>query len=87
MPDLKGILDVALIEFNRIRTYVVEAKVVEYFDGGFKVFFRGSFCQTCGYYDYFEDLLYLLLDDFGVETKITEVTQEEDGDYVSFHLV
>ena len=66
---------------------VVEAKVVEHFDGGFKVFFSGSFCQTCGYYDYFEDLLYLLLDDFGVETEITDVTQDEDGDYVSFHLV
>ena len=74
MPDLKGTLD-------------VEANVVEHFDGGFKVFFSGSFCHTCGYYDYFEDLLYLLLDDYGVETEITKVSQEEDGDYVSFLLV
>ena len=87
MPDLKGTLDVALHEFNRIRTCEVEAKVVEHFDGGFKIFFSGSFCHTCGYYDYFEDLLYLLLDDFGVETEITDVSQEEDGDYVSFQLV
>lgn len=87
MPDLKGALDVALHEFNRIRTRVVEANVVEHFDGGFKVFFSGSFCHTCGYYDYFEDLLYLLLDDYGVETEITKVSQEEDGDYVSFLLV
>ena len=87
MPHLKGTLDVALYEFNRIRTYEVEARVVEYIDGGFKVFFSGSFCHTCGYYDYFEDLLYLLLDDFGVETEITDVSQEEEGDYVSFHLV
>ena len=42
MPDLKGTLDVALHEFNRIRTYVVEAKIVEHFDGGFKVFFSGA---------------------------------------------
>jgi len=87
MPDLKGNLDVALHEFNRIRTREVEAKVVEDFDSGFKVFFSGSFCHTCGYYDYFEDLLYLLLDDYGVETEIIKVTQEEDGDYVSFQLV
>ena len=87
MPDLKGTLDVALHEFNRIRTREVEAKVVEDFDSGFKVFFSGSFCHTCGYYDYFEDLLYLLLDDYGVETEIIKVTQEEDGDYVSFQLV
>ena len=39
MPDLKGTLDVALHEFNRIRTREVEANVVEHFDGGFKVFF------------------------------------------------
>lgn len=87
MPDLKGTLDVALHEFNRIRIREVEAEVVEHFDGGFKVFFSGSFCHTCGYYDYFEDLLYLLLDNFGVETKITNVSQEEEGDYVSFLLV
>jgi len=87
MSDLKRTLDVALHEFNRIRTRVVEANVVEHFDGGFKVFFSGSFCHTCGYYDYFEDLLYLLLDDYGVETEITKVSQEEDGDYVSFLLV
>ena len=87
MPDLKGTLDVALHEFNRIRTREVEANVVEHFDGGFKVFFSGSFCHTSGYYDYFEDLLYLLLDDYGVDTEITKVSQEEDGDYVSFLLV
>ncbi len=87
MSNLKGILDVALHEFNRIRTREVEAKVVEHFDCGFKVFFSGSFCHTCGYYDYFEDLLYLLLDDFGIETEITDVSQEDEGDYVSFHLV
>ena len=87
MPDLKGTLDVALYEFNRIRIREVEAEVVEHFDGGFKVFFSGSFCHTCGYYDYFEDLLYLLLDDFGVETEIKAVSQEEEGDYVSFHLI
>jgi len=86
MPDLKGTLDVALHEFNRIRTREVEANVVEHFDGGFKVFFSGSFCHTCGY-DNFEDLLYLLLDDYGVETEITKVSQEEDGDYVNFLLV
>ncbi len=79
--------NVALYEFNRIRTREVEAKVVEHIDDGFKVFFSGSFCHTCGYYDYFEDLLYLLLDDYGVETEITKVSQEEDGDYVSFLLV
>lgn len=87
MSNLKGTLDVALHEFNRIRIHEVEAKVVEHFDGGFKVFFSGSFCHTCGYYDYFEDLLYLLLDDFGIETAITNVSQEDEGDYVSFHLV
>jgi superoxide reductase len=50
------------------------------------VFFSGSFCHTCGYYDYFEDLLYLLLDDYGQSTRIIEIDQMEDGDYVRYEI-
>ena len=55
-------------------------------DEGFTVFFSGSFCHTCGYYDYFEDLLYLLLDDYGLETEIKEIRQEDERDYVRYQV-
>jgi hypothetical protein len=86
MPEVKKILEVALPEFNRIRVPEIEATLKEVTDDGFKVFFSGSFCHTCGYYDYFEDLLYLLLDDYGVKTEIKGIEQEDEGDYVNFLL-
>ena len=86
MPEFEGILVEALPEFNRIRVPEVEATVKEVTHEGFTVFFSGSFCHTCGYYDYFEDLLYLLLDDYSLETEIVEIKQENDGDYVRFRV-
>ena len=86
MPSVNEILKIAIPEFNRIRVPEVEATPKEINDEGFTVFFSGSFCTTCGYYDYFEDLHYLLMDDYGLNTEIVEVKQENDGDYVSFKL-
>ena len=86
MPDVERILKVAIPEFNRIRVPEVEATPKEISDDGFTVFFSGSFCITCGYYDYFEDLLYLLLDDYGLKNEIVEIKQENEGDYVRFRL-
>ena len=77
---------VAIPEFNRIRIPEVEATPKEITDEGFTVFFSGSFCTTCGYYDYFEDLLYLLMDDYNLNTEIVEIKQENEGDYVRFRL-
>ena len=86
MPEFEQILTDALPEFNRIRVPEVEATVKEITEDGFTVFFSSSFCNTCGYYDYFEDLLYQLLDDYGLETEIVEISLENEGDYVRFRV-
>ena len=86
MSEFEQILVEALPEFNRIRVPEVEATIKEVHEDGFTVFFSGSFCHTCGYYDYFEDLLYLLLDDYGLKTEIVEINQENEGDYVRFRV-
>ena len=87
MSDVEHVLKVAIPEFNRIRVPEVEATPKEITDDGFTVFFSGSFCTTCGYYDYFEDLLYLLMDDYNLKTEIVEIKQENEGDYVRFKLI
>lgn len=87
MPSLSETLKVAIPEFNRIRVPEVEANPVEVNDEGFTAFFSGTFCTTCGYYDYFEDLLYLLLDDYGVHTKISAVEHRDEGDYVKYAII
>jgi superoxide reductase len=86
MTEFEQTLVEALPEFNRIRVPEVEATVKEVSKDSFTVFFSGSFCHTCGYYDYFEDLLYLLLDDYSLETEIVEIKQEIEGDYVKFRV-
>ena len=87
MPDVEHILKVAIPEFNRIRIPEVEATPKEINADGFTVFFSGSFCTTCGYYDYFEDLLYLLLDDYGLNTAIRGIEQKDEGDYVRYDII
>lgn len=86
MPEFEQVLTDALPEFNRIRVPEVAATVKEVTENSFTVFFSGSFCHTCGYYDYFEDLLYLLMDDYGLGTEIVEINQENEGDYVRFRV-
>lgn len=87
MPDVEETLRVAIPEFNRIRVPEVEATPKKISEEEFTVFFSGSFCHTCGYYDYFEDLLYLLLDDYGLNTEIKEIEQKDDGDYVRYAVI
>jgi len=52
----------------------------------FTVFFDGSFCETCGYYDYYEDLQVLLEDEYGIYSRIIDIRHLEKGDLVRFQL-
>ena len=77
----------AIVEYNRYRVNLVEAKLIEETKTSLIIYFDGSFCETCGYYDYYEDLQVLLEDEYDVKTKITEIEHRENGDYVTFELL
>ena len=79
-------IEVAILEYNRYRVNLVKAELKEFGETGFTVFFDGSFCETCGYYDYYEDLQVLLEDDYGLESRITEIMHLDEGDLVRFTL-
>ena len=87
MAQLGEKIKSAIVEYNMYRVNIVEAELREQDDAGFKVFFDGSFCETCGYYDYYDDLLVLLEDDYGVISRIVEINHVEEGDLVRFELV
>ena len=80
-------IESAIKEYNRYRVNIVEAELREKDETGFKVFFEGSFCETCGYYDYFEDLQVLLEDEYGLISRIVEISHVNEGDLVRFELV
>ena len=46
--------------------------------------FTGSFCETCGFYDYFDDFRILLEDDFGLKTDTKKIEEIHEGAVVEF---
>jgi len=87
MGELRGLLSEAAEEYNRYRAPEAEAEVLGVEGDRFMVRFTGSFCYTCGFYDYFDDYAFLLEDDYGVRVRIAEVREVEDGAVVSFELI
>ncbi len=74
----------AIKEFNKYRIPEIEATLAHFEDRSFYVKFTGTFCETCGFYDYFDDFRILLEDDYGSETKITEIEEIHRGALVKF---
>jgi len=77
----------AIQRYNYYRTNIVKAELVKYNSNKLTIRFDGYFCQTCGYYDYFEDLQILLEDDFSIKTKIENIGNSEKGDIVQFKIL
>jgi len=52
------VVDRAVEEYNRFRSPEAVVRIVERREDGFVAEFSGSFCATCGVYDWLEDLRY-----------------------------
>jgi len=52
------VVDRAVEEYNRFRSPEAVVRIVERRRDGFVAEFSGSFCATCGVYDWLEDLRY-----------------------------
>ncbi|HII72005.1 TPA: hypothetical protein HA265_04590 [Candidatus Woesearchaeota archaeon] len=72
-------------EYNKYRSPESHATLFKQNVKSFVINFSGTYCRTCGFYDYFEDFR-LMLETKGVETKMTTVKEKEDGAYVTFKL-
>jgi len=86
MPINLEKINASIHEYNRYRINLVEAELKELDESSFTVFFDGIFCETCGYYDYYEDLQVLLEDEYGINSKIIDIKHHEKGDLVRFKL-
>ncbi len=76
----------ALREYNRYHAPEAEARLVEISGDRIVVEFTGSFCATCGFYDYFDDLVYTL-EDHGVRAYVEEVEETGDGAVVAYRIL
>lgn len=70
-------------EYNKYHAPEVRARLSNYDKQSYCILFTGSFCYSCGFYDYFDDFKYLL-EDHGIHTLINQITETDTGAYVSF---
>uniref|UniRef100_A0A7C3WJA8 NifU family protein n=1 Tax=Thermofilum pendens TaxID=2269 RepID=A0A7C3WJA8_THEPE len=84
--ELVKAVECAVEEFNRTHGSEGQARLLEVSGDRFRVEFRGSFCLTCGFYDYFEDFAYLLKD-CGVRAGVSAVEEVEGGALVEYRLL
>ncbi len=83
--ETKRLVEDAVEEFNRYHGVEAAVRVVDWLENGFTAEFRGSFCLTCGFYDYFDDLLQLL-ESRGIKAAISSITEQSDGALVEYRL-
>jgi len=81
--QLRKIIEKAIEEYNKYRSPEATANLISLNEKFFKIEFIGSFCRTCGFYDYFDDFK-ILLEDFGLKTEIVEILEKNEGAVVKF---
>ncbi|MEM2986785.1 MAG: hypothetical protein QXV60_01630 [Nitrososphaerota archaeon] len=73
-------------EYNKYRVPEAEARLISFDKEYLKVEFKGSFCYSCGFYDYFDDLK-ILLEEKGLKTKIINIKEINEGAIVTFKSI
>ena len=79
-------LDEPIKEFNKYRDPLIVGKLLEQDQESLTIEFTGHFCRTCGFYDYFEDFQYVLLDIAEVSTEIEKIEETPNGAIVKYSI-
>lgn len=77
-------IDKAIKEFNEYRDPLIVGKLLEQDQDSLTLEFTGHFCRTCGFYDYFEDFQYVLLDTAGLNSEIEKIEETQNGAIVKY---
>jgi hypothetical protein len=72
-------------EYNKYRAPEAIANILNIENDRVVVIFRGSFCETCGVYDWVEDLKYEL-ENFNVNADIISIKEEKNQRIAVFRL-
>ncbi len=60
--------------YNKYRSPEATAQLIELSDKEIKIKLSGTYCETCGLYDWIEDLKYVL-EDNGIRTEIDKIIE------------
>ena len=83
LRDLRNTIENAIREYNKYHSPEAKTKLISMSDKSFKIEFTGSFCHTCGFYDYFDDYK-ILLKEKGLNVTVTEIIETDEGAAVTF---
>jgi len=83
--SLKKTIEKVVKEYNQYRSPEATASVNSVDEKFLKIKFTGSFCNTCGYHDYFDDFI-VLLDEVGLKSKIGKIKEIDKGAVVRFQI-
>ena len=79
------IIESAIKEYNKYHSPEAEARLISIDTKSFQIEFFGSFCYTCGFYDYFDDYK-ILLEEQGLKSEILEIIENKRGTVVKFDV-
>jgi hypothetical protein len=85
LENLERKVKEAIRVFNKYRSPEAKTKLIKFDKKKIVVDFTGTFCRTCGFYDYFDDLK-IFLEEKGIKSKVSKVEEKENGAIVSFSL-
>ena len=72
-------------EFNKYRSPEANAELLAANEEEISIRVNGSFCSTCGFYDYFDDLK-IFLEENGIKVKRIGIEEKENGGIVKFRV-
>ena len=85
MNRLKDVIKAYVKEYNKHHSPEAKAEIVKISENEILVKFAGSFCRTCGVYDYFEDFVYLLEENL-IKVRIAEIKEGKEEYIVKFEV-
>ncbi len=83
--SLRKKIEDVIKEYNKYRSPEATARLISIDEKSLKIEFTGSFCRTCGFYDYFDDFR-VFLEEVGLKTKIREIKEIDEGAIVEFEV-
>lgn len=82
MPELPETIHQAIASFNRYRSPEAVVEFIHFSNNELTVRFSGSFCHTCGVYDYFEDLIFELNPEAPIGLAVIDFQQEAEMSFL-----
>lgn len=83
---LKQTIEESIKEYNRYRSPEITSRLIAIGGQSFNIEFTGSFCYSCGFFDYFDDYK-ILLEEKGLATSINEIVEIYKGAHVNFKII